>query len=260
MKFFPNFDIKKFKHNTVFDNIFHISFPDMMEIAETPPIPFQRDVRLSGYDQYEKKYIRDTTKDSDEDDNLEPGETLVYSFTNNNKGLIVSLSQEHISLKSFKADSNIDIFGDHIRKILDIFANNYEFSRFNNMGMIQRNIINETFIPGLYKDEDTINVSNLFPELDNDALNEISKIQKTSFFESEKTLIRLIHLIATISGEFGTRILYDEKSFIVDIKIIKEVDIKDIPNAINEYASISDLCKNIFCYSIHESILKKITS
>ena len=259
MKFFPNFEIKEFRHNTVFDNIFHISFPDMMEIAETPPVPFQRDVRSSGYDQYEKKYVRDTPKDPNMDDNSEIEEKPVYNFANNNKGLIISLSQEHISLKSFKADSNIDIFGDHIKIVLDIFANNYDFSSFINMGMIQRNIINKTFIPDLYEGEDFINVSNLFPELDNDSLNEISKIQKTSFFESEKTSIRLMHVIATISGEFGTRILFDEKSFIIDVKIIKEVDIKDIPNAISEYESISNLCKNIFCYSIHESILRKIT-
>lgn len=250
MKFFPTVDnITEYKYDVTFEHAFRLMFPDIMKISKDPPVQFQSDIREIGFGNYEVK-LHDKEESSEE--------VPIYYFDNEDSNYAVFLSRDILAISSVENNQDINDFENIIMDILNIFSKHYNFIKFIGAGIIQRNIINRKIIPDLDEDLEKIISKDIFPEIMEDKACEIDRLEKTSMMKSDDIMIRLLHIFGKVSGEFGGEGFHNEKSYIIDIKAFREVDIDEIKRIPEQFKEISKICQSIFHYSIDDSFLTRI--
>lgn len=254
MKFFPDYKIVKYKHNPLFESIFQARFPDIASIPHDTPIEFQSDIRELGYHIFQKEVPSNTGNPNESETNLD----TKLIFRADERGLRVILAIDSIAIIRFKDFSNIEEFENDFMEILEKFNKHYKFTKFIGIDLIHRNMFNNTFTPYIDVDLNNIIPDYIFPELKSENLGEIDSLRKTSTFKYGNIITQVTHILSNLSGEYGYRKLYNEKSFVVDAHCLYNSEIKEVSDVSSHYRNIANICWNILQYSINEELREKL--
>ena len=242
----------QYKQNILFRVIFQARFPEIMRIQHEAPINFQEAIREKGYTEIEHSIPANLP-------GITPNQALdsgrQFHFLTEHKDWEVTLGQSFIALNCHGDYKNYIDFKEKLEKIVGIFYEEYKPSYFTRIGIMYRNMANNSFLPHLQE----INVKSfipkyIFPLLKTPMANDVSKLQTISQFDDKEIKANVTHTFSLVSGRFGQRRFTNQESYLIDIDCFYDRNIGEIDEVFAKCDLFKRHERNIFEWSITDAL------
>ena len=250
---FKKYDRVEYERNSLFEVVFQARFPQIIKISNEEPTDFQDTIRKIGYPEYKENSPNLPTEIPDEIRKAIAKEK-VYSFLSECGNWNVSLSKDFIALTCNHNYKDYAEFRAKLVEVMNVFHKIYSPNYFTRIGFRYKNLINKSIMgEGLdLKADIPKHIAPEFQEGIKDNLTTFEKVAQYTDEDSHKINVR--HVYGTLSGIFGAYQINDEESYIVDIDCFSEKKIHEVNDAFILSDSFNKNVRNIFRWSIGETI------
>lgn len=250
LKTYPRTEYKK---NILAEVIFQARFPQIIKIANEPPVNFQEKIRKKGFPETSTKKAGDISPaDLPDIRKVWPGDDE-YGFFSEDKVWQIGLTKDFIAL-SCRRYENYTAFEEHLKTMMEIFWEEYTPGYFNRVGLRYRNLANRTTL-GIDKDIRGFVPPHIAPGLQEPIRDQVQAIEQTLQLRDEVSTVNIRYLYGQLSGEFGTYNLNDEYSYVIDIDCFTTEKIREVKHAIDTSGTFNrGNIRNIFQWSITDSL------